>query len=137
MDERWSAIRHWVEKIAGASALGKRVKRLVAGRNSASVQTNPVQPSPSRVNGTSDHTAQSLGILFYASPIAICVSTLTDGRITTVNDSFLQMTDYRREEVIGCTIEELALWANPDERAKFVDLLHANGAIRDVYFTRA
>ena len=48
---------------------------------------------------------------FRASPIPICISTLKEGRYLDVNDSFLQLLGFNREEVIGHTSLELGIWA--------------------------
>jgi PAS domain S-box-containing protein len=50
---------------------------------------------------------------FRASPIPICISTLKEGRYLDVNDSFLQLLGFIREEVIGHTSLGLGVWAEP------------------------
>jgi len=47
---------------------------------------------------------------FRSSPLAIAISTFTEGRFLDVNEAFLQMFHYRREEVIGRTYLELGTW---------------------------
>jgi PAS domain S-box-containing protein len=50
-----------------------------------------------------------------ASPVGICLSTLTDGRIFYVNDPFVALVGYERGHVVGLTAAELELWvALPD-----------------------
>lgn len=41
--------------------------------------------------------------IFYKSPAILTLTVPADGRIVDVNDTFLQYTDYSREEVIGRT----------------------------------
>ncbi len=48
--------------------------------------------------------------LVWDSPIAIVVSTLADGRILEVNDSFVDLLGYARDEMIGQTSSGLGLW---------------------------
>ncbi|HMQ35556.1 MAG TPA: PAS domain-containing sensor histidine kinase [Chloroflexaceae bacterium] len=57
---------------------------------------------------------------FRASPIAISISTLAEGRLVDVNASFLRMFGYRHDEVIGHTVLELELWADPVVRARLL-----------------
>ena len=46
---------------------------------------------------------------FRISPEMILISTEAEGRCLDVNDSFLRLTGYRREEIIGHTTRELNL----------------------------
>ena len=50
---------------------------------------------------------------FLASPSPIAVTTLSDGAFVAVNPSFLRMSGYGQEEVIGQTADALALWRSP------------------------
>jgi len=45
-----------------------------------------------------------------AGPVAFSLSTLDDGRYLEVNDRFLHITGYTRDEVIGRRSSELSLW---------------------------
>src|SRR3954470_20621823 len=45
--------------------------------------------------------------VFDATPHAISISTLGEGRILDVNDSLLRLTGYSREEIIGRTTLEI------------------------------
>jgi PAS domain S-box-containing protein len=70
-------------------------------------------------------------IAFRASPMAICITTLAEGRLLDVNDSCVQLLGFSREELIGRTTLELQLWADPDERERLIDLLRANKHVRN------
>jgi len=48
---------------------------------------------------------------FLASPYAIIISTMEDGKILDVNDSFVRIMGFTREESIGRTSSELGLWS--------------------------
>src|SRR5262249_17505855 len=54
---------------------------------------------------------------FLASPYAIVISKIEDGRLIEVNDSFSRIMGFSREESIGHTSLELGIWANAEERA--------------------
>ena len=69
--------------------------------------------------------------VFRASPTAIVISRLSDGRYAEVNQSWLDIFGYTREEMIGHTALELGVWQDPEERARFVQLIRERGALRD------
>src|SRR5215469_495416 len=69
---------------------------------------------------------------FQASPDAMYLCKLTDGRLLEVNDSFLRLTGYDREEAIGRTTLELGLWPRPKEREQALLLLKRVGELRDL-----
>lgn len=68
---------------------------------------------------------------FRSSPDDITITALADGRFIDVNESFLERSGYRREEVLGRTNIELNIWADPEERARMVKSLQEQGAIRN------
>jgi PAS domain S-box-containing protein len=70
--------------------------------------------------------------LFHGSPIGISVVRLSDGRFVDVNESFLRLTGYRREEMIGKTGEELRLWDEAHSHAAKREMLRADGLLHGV-----
>jgi PAS domain S-box-containing protein len=66
---------------------------------------------------------------FRANPQPMSLTTLDKGRYVDVNDSFLQMSGYNREEVIGHTSLELNVWETPAHRAYFIQQLKARGCL--------
>src|SRR5262249_278308 len=63
---------------------------------------------------------------FHASPAAISIATLPDGRWVEVNDALATLTGYRTEELIGRTSSELAL-VDAVARAKILDAIRDYG----------
>lgn len=53
---------------------------------------------------------------FRVSPVAIGICSLAEWRFVDVNESFLRLFGYHRDEVINHTIVELELWAKPEDR---------------------
>jgi PAS domain S-box-containing protein len=70
-------------------------------------------------------------IAFNASPISSVITTLAEGRYVAVNDTFLSVTGYTREEVIGHTSAELGIWRSSESRAELVQLLLKQGQVRN------
>ena len=69
---------------------------------------------------------------FQSSPIATIINILPEGRILDVNDTFLRITGYSREEVIGKTGLELGIWADPEEHIRLAAAMIAQESMRDV-----
>ncbi|MBA4395101.1 MAG: hypothetical protein C0407_16240 [Desulfobacca sp.] len=66
---------------------------------------------------------EKLSKAFRASPDWMSISTMEEGRYIDVNDSFLRMSGYSREEAIGRTSTDLGLWVYPDDREKVVKII--------------
>lgn len=69
---------------------------------------------------------------FHANAVALGISALADGRFLDVNDSFLRLAGYERDEVIGHTATELRLWVDPEERTRMVSVLRAGQPFRNM-----
>ena len=74
--------------------------------------------------------------LFHSNPDWVIISSLYEGRYIDVNDAFLRMTGYSRDEVIGHTSVELNIWVEPEERKAMIPVLLKDGQIsnHDVRF---
>lgn len=66
---------------------------------------------------------------FRSSPLAITISTEADGRYLDVNEAFLQMLGYQREDVIGRTATELNFWVRPSQRIEILRRLTESGRV--------
>src|SRR5207237_1168037 len=72
------------------------------------------------------------GQVFELSPTILTVTGLDDGRIVEVNDAFLLATGYSRNEVIGRSVPEIAVWVDPAQREAGLAELRAGRSIRNV-----
>lgn len=70
---------------------------------------------------------ESLLRLFRLSPSAITLSRIPDGTFLEVNEGFCRYTGWRAEEVLGRSVLELGLWADPAERGRAQELLARDG----------
>jgi PAS domain S-box-containing protein len=61
--------------------------------------------------------------VFRQSPLAITISTQADGMYLDANESFLKMSGYTREDVVGHTASEMRFWALPSLRADLLQQL--------------
>ncbi len=73
-----------------------------------------------RVENALRQSEEKFALAFHQSPDALAITTFADGRFVEVNQSFLQMYGAAREEVIGRTVYELKLWADPGERDRLI-----------------
>lgn len=74
---------------------------------------------------------ERFGKAFRANPQPMSLTLLSTGLYLDVNDSFLAVSGYRREEVIGHTSLELGIWEIPDARAEFVRQVELQGSLRN------
>ncbi len=65
-------------------------------------------------------------LIFNSSPDALFIAE-AGGRIVEVNQPFIDMSGYTREELIGRTSQELNLWADPRDRERLVEEMNKNG----------
>ncbi len=68
---------------------------------------------------------------FYSSPNAMALTTSKEGRFLEVNDGFLRLNGFSREEVIGRTSKELGIWVNPKDRVRIVRIMREKGRVAD------
>jgi diguanylate cyclase (GGDEF)-like protein/PAS domain S-box-containing protein len=67
-------------------------------------------------------------VVFQTSLDAINLNRFIDGSYIDVNNAFLKIVGYEREEVIGKTSHELNIWADARDRQKLLDILHKGGS---------
>ena len=69
---------------------------------------------------------------FLSSPAVTCLTDLDDGdRFLDVNEAFEKVSGYGRDEAIGRTTGELALWADPREYEEATVQFRAAGGLRN------
>lgn len=69
--------------------------------------------------------------IFMASPAGIVITDLADDRYEDVNDRFLRLSGYRRDEIVGRHVTDVELWVAPEERRAAVDELRTKGRLLD------
>lgn len=71
-----------------------------------------------------------------SSPTGTIMTRLDDGCFIDVNDAFLRMTGYSRDDLIGRTAAELNCWVDPSQREELINELKQTGKRDDSYDSR-
>jgi len=71
---------------------------------------------------------------FHSSPDVMTITRLKDGVYVDVNETFLRLLGFTKEEVIGHNSIELNLWVNPQERLKLMRLIEEKQTVSNQEF---
>lgn len=77
--------------------------------------------------------------VFHASPVAIGITSLEEGRLLDANQAYWNLTGYNPGSSLGRLVMELSMWDSPDDRRIFVEKLKSERSIvnPDYEFIRA
>ena len=75
--------------------------------------------------------AETFEKTFHGNSAAMALSRTRDGYILDVNNRWLALTGFRREEVIGKTAVELRLWKDPEDRDAIIRDVEHHGSVLD------
>jgi PAS domain S-box-containing protein len=67
---------------------------------------------------------------FSGNPAAIVITRLEDGLFHDVNDTWLALTGYDREEIIGVKARKVHIWPSPQTYSRFAGELREKGFVR-------
>ena len=73
---------------------------------------------------------QKFSTVFQGSPIALTLVSAADGTFVDVNEAFVRNTGYSRDDAIGKTAEQLALFPDPCEREALIAALRSHREIQ-------
>ena len=85
------------------------------------------EPPPAPAGNESE---QKYAAIFQMSPFAIALTRMPDAVTVDVNDAFLALFEYTRDEVIGRTSVDLGI-SDPASQAQIREELRARGSVRD------
>lgn len=88
-----------------------------------------LQQSFDQIKSALAESEEKYAIIFRSSPDPIALSTLAEGRCVEVNQSFLELVGYSREELIGQCLVDLGIWGDLEERARFRRALQSEGRV--------
>jgi PAS domain S-box-containing protein len=69
--------------------------------------------------------------IYSVSHDAICITTIDDGMIISVNDNFATLSGLSKESLVGRTTLELKLWSVPTDRENVVKILMKEKCVAD------
>ena len=69
--------------------------------------------------------------IFHSSPIAICISSLDDGKILDANYAYWDLTGLNPQTALGKNLVELNIWENQNERDLFAEQLRKKRSYYD------
>jgi diguanylate cyclase (GGDEF)-like protein/PAS domain S-box-containing protein len=126
-------------------ALTESVLRMFAARASAELERRRVEAALRRSQGELEHRVaertsalhvekEKFSKAFRSSPDPMAIVAAADGRFLEVNDALLEQSGYARGEMLGRTALDLRLWVEPEERARLLRALDAEGAVRGFEF---
>jgi PAS domain S-box-containing protein len=104
---------------------GKVVERAPDGRPLRMVGTISDISDRKRVETNLRESEEKFSKVFHSSPVGMTLSTKAEGRYLDVNDTFLELLQRSREEVIGHTAMELRVWVSSEQRDTFLSELKA------------
>ncbi len=76
-------------------------------------------------------TEEKFAKAFRVSPDGMLITSMVDGRIKDVNDSFELLTGFCREDIMGKSVVELGIWADLEDRDAMLQALQRDGSVRD------
>ncbi len=79
-----------------------------------------------RIHNDKQLEKEKLELIFNTSIDAQLITRLDDGFIVDVNESFLVLTGYKKEEVNNTYVSKINLWHKPEDRILFIEELKKN-----------
>jgi len=80
-----------------------------------------------RLNAGLSETKSDLQLIFNTSPDAAVITRMEDGKIIDVNEGYLAITGYTREEMSGKSTLDINIWKDPADRQKIIGIFKENG----------
>ena len=110
------------------SEKAKRVAELVTANKELALKITESKQAEEKL-----HESEILfSTAFHASPVGISITRLTDGQYINVNEAFLDLFGYTRQEALSHTSFQLQTWAFPEDRKRVVKLLREQGRVLNI-----
>lgn len=95
-------------------------------------------PPDRAINGISEYqqlveslraSEEKFAALFHLSPIPMTITAIADGTFRDVNEAFVRVSGYSRDEAIGSSSLKLGLFANPADRLALAERIQSLGLV--------
>jgi PAS domain S-box-containing protein len=126
------AHRELAEALAAPATIAIQNARLTARLEGTIAALEEREAERRRAERVLRETEDRFSRAFGASPAALSISALADGRYLYANEAFLRLVGYPREEVVGRTSVDIAFWADSDDRSQAIQLLKEHGSLREL-----
>lgn len=84
-----------------------------------------------RKEGARQESEDRFKIAFETNPDAITITEIESGKILDVNDGFVELSGYTKEESVGKTVYELEVWSDMYDRGVVLDGLLQDGVVKN------
>ena len=71
---------------------------------------------------------------FHASPDAVLITRVSDGRLVEVNEGFAKLSGFESDEALASSALALDLWAEPGDRERCIAALKSDGSVSGMDF---
>jgi PAS domain S-box-containing protein len=88
-----------------------------------------------RIDAALRESQERFSKAFSSGPLVFTLSSLKDGRLVEVNDTFVEVTGFSREEAIGKTSAELGLWVKTTDREEEMAAVRETGQVRNLEYS--
>jgi len=78
------------------------------------------------------NSTETLRRIIYSMPAGMSISCQKSGAFIEVNDAFLEICEYGRDDVIGHTSAELGLWFEPERRNHLIESIRIKGYAKNM-----
>src|SRR6516165_6847901 len=124
--EHQGPARHWsAEEIDFVSTLGATVS-LALEESSRARSEQLLRESEARLRESEERFSTAFRLV----PLNITILRMSDAKFVEANDAFVRWVGLDRRKIIGNDSQELELWVNLDDRAKFLADLRRKGSLR-------
>ncbi|MCK5348644.1 MAG: PAS domain S-box protein, partial [Desulfobacula sp.] len=110
--------------------LGDEINLMAVKLNNSQTKLREENEHRKRVEEALRESEHKFSKLFKSSPAGMVITTVAEGSVFDLNDSFERITGYGREESLGCTSLELGFWPKPEDHLKATGLLREYGVFR-------
>jgi PAS domain S-box-containing protein len=126
----FSALVYWTARLMNRAEARREAINLALRESEARLLVDVAERK--RTEAALRQSEEHFEKAFRASPAAMTVSQMSEGVFVDVNDRFLELIGYAREEVIGHTALALGLYPDAAHQPALVQRLQANDKVRNV-----